>query len=233
LVELIVGALWGFSAWQALRGWQGMDAFLSPRYASLNIANLLFNLGRKMILCWLLTALAFLDLENFWLPDWLTLTGAGLGCLFNLLHFGLQWILGSPAPELLRNGLLQSQRQQIVSLAVHYLLGILAAALLVLAVRWAYWLVRRREGIGLGDAKLMALLAAWLGFPPALLCLALAAVLGALVALLVLALPKARRQTASWSATKLPLGTFLCLGGMISTLWGPKIIAAYLRWAGL
>ena len=33
--------------------------------------------------------------------------------------------------------------------------------------------------------------------------------------------------------TKLPLGTFLCVGGIVSALWGMPIIAAYLRFEGL
>jgi leader peptidase (prepilin peptidase)/N-methyltransferase len=31
---------------------------------------------------------------------------------------------------------------------------------------------------------------------------------------------------------KLPLGTFLCIGGIVSSLWGQTILAAYQRWAG-
>jgi leader peptidase (prepilin peptidase)/N-methyltransferase len=113
------------------------------------------------------------------------------------------------------------------------LLSIIAAAGLILLIRWVYWLIRRREGIGLGDAKLMALLAAWLGLPGALLAFALGVVLGALVALLLLAIPSARKPSERWAAGKLPLGTFLCMGGIVSSLWGQPIIAAYLRWADL
>lgn len=78
----------------------------------------------------------------------------------------------------------------------------------------------------------MALLAAWLGLPGALLAFALGVVLGALVALVLLAIPKSKNQSESWSLTKLPLGTFLCIGGIISSLWGQPIIAAYLHWSG-
>jgi leader peptidase (prepilin peptidase)/N-methyltransferase len=112
------------------------------------------------------------------------------------------------------------------------ILAILAAALLILLIRWIYWLIRRREGIGLGDAKLMALLAAWLGLPGALLAFGLGVVLGALVAVVLLAIPAARTSTEGWALKKLPLGTFLCAGGVVSALWGQPIIAAYLRWSG-
>ena len=33
--------------------------------------------------------------------------------------------------------------------------------------------------------------------------------------------------------TRLPLGTFLCIGGIISAFWGQPIIAGYLRFSGL
>jgi leader peptidase (prepilin peptidase)/N-methyltransferase len=111
-------------------------------------------------------------------------------------------------------------------------LAILAAASLILLIRWLYKLIRHQEGIGLGDAKLMALLAAWLGLPGALLAFALGSILGALAALVLLAAPSARTNPKSWATSKLPLGTFLCIGGIVSSLWGQPMIAAYLRWAG-
>jgi len=116
--------------------------------------------------------------------------------------------------------------------AIYLVLGILAAAALILLIRWIYWLIRRHEGIGLGDAKLMALLAAWLGLPGALLAFALGVVLGSIAALVLLAIPNAKTQSESWAATKLPLGTFLCIGGIVSSLWGQPIIAAYLHCSG-
>jgi leader peptidase (prepilin peptidase)/N-methyltransferase len=113
------------------------------------------------------------------------------------------------------------------------LLDIFIAASLILLIRWLYWLIRRREGIGLGDAKLMALLAAWLGLPGALLAFGIGVVLGALAAVVVLVVPSARRESETWAMSKLPLGTFLCIGGIVSSLWGQPILAVYLRWAGL
>jgi len=112
------------------------------------------------------------------------------------------------------------------------LFAILAAAGLILLIRWLYKLIRHREGIGLGDAKLMALLAAWLGLPGALLAFGLGVVLGALAALVMLAIPAARRTDDRWAVQKLPLGAFLCIGGIVSSLWGQPILAAYLRWSG-
>jgi leader peptidase (prepilin peptidase)/N-methyltransferase len=211
LVELAVGALWAAVAWDIL------NLIFLPDAPTVDIA-LADAIGR-MIFYWLLVALAVLDAENLWLPNWITLPGGALGFLFAVFLGPLDdswWSWGYTA-------LLSARRD---------LLGIFIAAGLILLIRWVYWSIRRREGMGLGDAKLMAMLAAWLGLPGALLAFALGAVLGALVAVVLLAVPSARRGVEGWAVSKLPLGTFLCVGGIVSSLWGQPMIAAYLRWAG-
>jgi leader peptidase (prepilin peptidase)/N-methyltransferase len=215
LVELAVGALWTITLWPMFV-W-----FLVPALPAFIFYNCLAITVGKMILYWLLVALAVLDAENLWLPDWITLTGAALGLVFHVAvaYIAIRSILGGIGP-----------REFTATLS--YLLGILAAAGIILLIRWLYWLIRRREGIGLGDAKLMALLAAWLGLPGALLAFVLGVVLGALFALSQLAIPATRNQSGRWALGKLPLGTFLCIGGIVSSLWGQTILAAYRRWAG-
>jgi leader peptidase (prepilin peptidase)/N-methyltransferase len=176
-----------------------------------------------MFLIWTLICLAVLDLEHLWLPDSVTLPGIAFGFFWWFIQ-GEQvgWALHMP-----------SEPAQDAKNAGERLMGIVVAAGLILLIRWIYWLIRRREGIGLGDAKLMALLAAWLGLPGALLAFGIGVVLGAIVALVLLAVRAARRDSESWAVTKLPLGTFLCIGGIIGSLWGRQIIASYLRWTGL
>jgi leader peptidase (prepilin peptidase)/N-methyltransferase len=205
LVELAVGALWAISAWQAYY------AFFPPEFAS-----------GMMFLIWALVGLAVLDAEHLWLPDAMTLPGIILGfCWWFIQREQVGWALHVP-----------SSPWQDAQEAGKRLFAIFAAAALILLIRWLYWLIRHREGIGLGDAKLMALLAAWLGLPGALLAFGLGVVLGALAAVVLLAIPSEPANTGSWALKKLPLGTFLCIGGIVSSLWGEPIIHAYLRWAG-
>ena len=110
------------------------------------------------------------------------------------------------------------------------LIAIAIAAALILLIRWLYWLVRHKEGLGLGDAKLIAMLAAWLGLPGALLAFFIGVVLGALLAVGMLFIPRLKSDT--WAARQLPLGTFLCIGGIVSAFRGPQIIELYSRWGG-
>ena len=128
---------------------------------------------------------------------------------------------------------------------VDTLLGIGGAALLVLLIRWVYFLVRRREGIGLGDAKLMALLAAWMGLPLALLSFGIGVILAAIAGVVILARPRSVPQASAAASTdspttpaspvqprkfaQLPLGTFLCIGGIVAHLWGQRLLALYLQ----
>lgn len=221
LVEFAVGALWAQQVWHYLSFWSLNDLLTTYYLPHLmhSPEQLVYMIGWAIFL-WLLIALAVLDAENLWLPDWLTLPGIALGLICTVLKTSRQMELSALfSPPLMPS-------------ALNYLLGILAAAALILLIRWVYWLIRRREGIGMGDAKLMALLAAWLGLPGALLAFGLGVVLGSLVAVVLLAVPSARRDAESWALSKLPLGTFLCIGGIVSSLWGQPILSAYLRWAG-
>ena len=225
LVELAVGGLWATAAWR--------DANLLFAYLqepSIFISYPLSRLVGGMVFSWLLVALAIFDAENLWLPNLITFPGIIFGLVLNMV----ETVVNLSAPWY---NFLHASTSPLVLRGVGYatiirLLEILAAAGLILLIRWVYWLIRRREGMGLGDAKLMALLGAWLGFPGALLAFGLGVVMGAGFALVLLAIPSAGKGKVNWALKKLPLGTFLCIGGIVSSLWGQPIIAAYMRWAG-
>ena len=206
LVELTVGVLWAAIAWNS------SHAFFPVEFA----------IG-MMFFVWILVGLAVLDAEFLWLPNTITYPSIVLGILW--------WFIGGEQVGWALH-MAWEPREDAKNLALR-LLGVIAAAGLVLLIRWTYWLIRRREGIGLGDAKLMAMLGAWLGLSGALLSFAIGIILGAMFALVVLAVPAARRESDTWLLSKLPLGTFLCIGGIVSALWGQPIITAYLRWVGL
>ncbi len=224
LVEAAVGVLWAGEAWTFPTNVFDPNGSQVAMYESLLTA-----LG-MMVFYWLLVALAALDAEYLWLPNWLTLPGIAGGFLLSAFSFVTAVELDSITQS--RPHLFQYLHGEQWELAWSRLVAILAAAALLLLIRWLYKLIRHREGIGLGDAKLMALLAAWLGFPGALLSFAIGVVLGALVALILLINPRKESGSSEWSLRKLPLGTFLCIGGIVSALWGQPIIAAYLHWAG-
>ena len=167
------------------------------------------------LFAWLLVALATLDAEHFWLPDRLTYPAIALGILFNFLR---SWAAVSPA-----------QPFNLLDCLASSAIAILAPAALILAISLAYWLVRRREGIGLGDAKLMAMLGVWLGIAPALETFAAAIFAAAITAILWIAFTRTRQNPGQWAQMPLPLGSFLCLAACLELffpLWLFRFCAA-------
>lgn len=193
LVELATGLLWAV-CW--LRFAPPLifinETFPTPAHS------IVLLLG-YCVLCWMLLALAILDAEFFWLPDWFTWPGIGLGIAFSIALLATSnqnetanWIIALP------------------SIAMHVIL----AAGVVLIIRLAYWLVRRQEGMGLGDAKLMAMLAAWLGLRGALESFMIAIFAACAAAFVWIAILIFKGNREDWGKTPLPLGTFLCAAAL-------------------
>jgi prepilin signal peptidase PulO-like enzyme (type II secretory pathway) len=65
-----------------------------------------------------------------------------------------------------------------------------------------------------------------------MLAFSIGCILGAVTALVLLALPSSRKDETNWALKRLPFGTFICLGAIVSVFWGEQLIALYERWAG-
>lgn len=79
-------------------------------------------------------------------------------------------------------GLVHSFRSSIVD-PPEALIGMVGGALIVVAVAFGWWLVTKRVGMGMGDAALLGLIGAWLGYGAVGPVLFLASVQGLAVAL--------------------------------------------------
>lgn len=91
------------------------------------------------------------------------------------------------------------------------LLAALGAAAVFWGIRIAYFYLRRREGLGLGDVKLIGGIAAGLGAAQT----PLAVLVAALLALGFAAAQALWRQSPLSATTALPFGSFLCLGAAL------------------
>ena len=140
----------------------------------------LFWLGAPGIavagLGWALLTLLVLDAEHFWLPDRITWPLAAAGLVF----------AAPPLPD------------RIAGLIAGYA----SLTLIALAYRWR----TGRDGLGGGDAKLLAAIGAWLGWQPLPWVVLAAALLG-----LVVVLANWCRGQLPTATTRLPLGTLLAL----------------------
>jgi leader peptidase (prepilin peptidase)/N-methyltransferase len=88
-------------------------------------------------------------------------------------------------------------------------------------VRWGYRALRKRDGLGLGDVKMLAMIAAFLGFWPAMLTLFVGVLLASVYGTALLLRGRAN------ALTRLPLGSFLGIAGLASAVVGQRIFAWY------
>ena len=143
----------------------------------------------------LMLVLALIDYDHMILPDRITLPGVAVGVASQLVAplAGL-W----PA-----------------------VIGAALGAGILLAV-WGLWLlVRREEGMGLGDVKMLALVGAFLGWPGVLVTLFFGALSGSIVGIALM------RRGSVDMRSKLPFGVFLALGGLVALFFGDALVAWY------
>ena len=149
-------------------------------------------MAASCLLGWTLLALAFTDIRSFLLPDFLTLPLIGAGLL----------VTEALDP----------------STTLSHILGAAIGFLAIVTIRWAYWVLRGREGIGLGDAKLMAAAGAWVsweGLPSVLLVATLGGLAGALL--------RHYRKATIRATDRVAFGAFLCVGIWLVWLYGPLV----------
>jgi leader peptidase (prepilin peptidase)/N-methyltransferase len=143
-----------------------------------------------------LIVLAFIDYDHKLLPDAVVLPTAALGLLYALVREDMTFLQA--------------------------LLGAAVGAGFLLLVFGVYYLVRKKEGLGMGDVTMMVMVGAYLGWGKTLLTLILASFAGAIVGGIILVARKKDLQYA------LPFGTFLAPAAYVALVWGDRIIAAYL-----
>ena len=183
------------------------------------------------ILGFLLIGLAVMDWQTMVLPDAFTLTGIAVA-LFLICTQAIFLAPNEDQVRLTRNHIQLTSPGGVVdsgnlfftgpeNLIFSRLAAICGTALLLLMIRWLYRAIRRREGMGLGDVKLLAMIAAFLGFWPAVLALFFGVLIASLYGVYLLASGRAS------SSSKLAFGSFLALGGLAAAQFGNRLIEMY------
>ena len=184
------------------------------------------------ILGFLLIGLMVMDWQTQRLPDAFTLTGIAIGFLLTCMQaFFLapgqgdikidtthQLRMSSPGSFASQGNVFMTGTEAMIWGRI---LAICGAALLLFTISAIYKALRKRDGMGVGDIKLLAMIAAFLGFGESLFALFIGVVTAAVYGIILLA----RRRAGS--QTRLPFGSFLCAGGLFAALRGPELIAWY------
>lgn len=168
------------------------------------------------VLSALLVVLTITDVRDRILPDEVNFFGLGAGLLFSLISKPVDgtalWLANRwfefPPPD------------QALSLADGFL-GALAGSGLLWLVAEGYFRLRGREGMGLGDVKMMAAVGAFFGLKRTMMTVLAGSLLGSVIGIILISLTKKGRDY------ELPFGTFLGAGALLVLFFGTPALQWY------
>jgi leader peptidase (prepilin peptidase) / N-methyltransferase len=155
------------------------------------------------VFCALIIGLVFSDLEERILPDEFTLGGIALGLLFAFV---------APFQAMFLSLFLPHWNHRWLSLVEAVVSGAVPA-LLMWGLGALYLKIRHKEGLGLGDVKMVAMIGAFLGLQGAIATVMVGSLLGSLIGLAYIYL--ARKDPGTY---ELPFGSFLGAGAIVVAL---------------
>lgn len=148
---------------------------------------------------------SFIDFEFLIIPDSINVVGIIVALLFSafypaIMHSEIWW-----------RGLLRSLAGILISGGSLYIIAVSATALL------------KKEAMGMGDVKLLAMIGAFIGWKWALFTIFTSSFIGTIAGLTMISLKKVGFKG------QIPFGPYLSMGAVISLIWGQKIINWYLN----
>jgi leader peptidase (prepilin peptidase)/N-methyltransferase len=155
----------------------------------------------------LLIAISFIDLEFTIIPNKIVYLGLPIGLLLAISA-----------------GVLQKDANLILSRVLGAVIG--AGITILIAVVGSA--VFRKEAMGGGDVKLMAMIGIYLGWWPHIpITLVVASLFGSIVGVGLILVRKKKMESA------IPFGPFLAVGALLSLLYGENVWAWYRNLTGL
>jgi len=227
LIELATGLWFCYATSQLWLAFHPLTEEMNPSSTSIVIGAI-----GVAVLGFLLIGLMVMDWQTMILPDSFTLGGIAIALFLvctQALFLGpnedevvltkhhIQ--LTSPGGVVDRGNLFFTGPESLIFGRIAAVCG---AALLLLLIRWLYKAIRHRDGMGLGDVKLLAMIAAFLGFWPAILSLFLGTLAAATYGVILLARGRAG------ATSRLAFGSFLSIGGLVSALFGNRLMDMYI-----
>jgi leader peptidase (prepilin peptidase) / N-methyltransferase len=151
-----------------------------------------FGITLKFLIFFIFTAvlilIAFIDLDHQIIPDVLTLPGIPVFFLLAIFVVGIPWL--------------------------EALIGLLIGGGVLFAIAFVYELLTKREGMGGGDIKLLAMIGGFLGWKSLIFILLFSSFAGAIVGVTVMIIKKQDMKYA------VPFGPFLAAAAVACIFWG-------------
>ena len=151
--------------------------------------------GAYFLFCAALIVIIFIDIHHQIIPDVISLPGIILGFLFSFINPSVTW---------------QSS-----------LIGLLLGGGVLYAIAFFYSLLRKQDGMGGGDIKLLAMIGAWLGWQSLPFVILVSSASGSVIGLIAM---KSQKKGGS---TRIPFGPFLSCGALLYTFYSEKILYFY------
>ena len=142
-----------------------------------------------------LIVVTFIDLRYMIIPDVISLPGIVLGFASSFIRPEIGWL--------------------------DSLVGIGLGGGVLFAVVYGYRAIFKRDGMGLGDVKLLAMIGAFLGWHSVFFALLFGSLVGSLVGVSMMIV-----KGKGWKYA-IPFGPFLALGAVVYLFSGPEIIGWY------
>ena len=147
-----------------------------------------------------LIVITVIDLYHQIIPDVISLPGIGVGLVASLM-----------IPQITLS---------------NSLMGILLGSGSLFLVSAYYEWLRKKEGMGLGDAKLLAMIGAFLGWKAVILTILIGSLIGSIIGIMVMVLKGKDFKYA------IPFGPFLSVGAVIALFYQNEIVLWYLPYKG-
>jgi leader peptidase (prepilin peptidase)/N-methyltransferase len=156
------------------------------------------------VFCSSLIVISFIDLDFQIIPDVITLPGIPIGIIFG------SFLLLNPFMRNLSLGIKSSLIGAFIGFGLFYLVAVIGLRIF------------KKEAMGGGDIKLMAMVGGFLGWKGVILTTFLGSLSGAIVGVLVILFKGKER------GSRIPFGPFLALGSVITLFYGQEIFYWYL-----
>lgn len=150
-----------------------------------------------------LIVITFIDIDHYIIPDVISIPMLAIGLVASI--FSKKLGLAVPLKSAL--------------------IGSASGAAVILLIAGLYYVIKKKEGMGMGDTKLLAMLGAFLGVKSIFFIIFVGSLLGAVYAIPYMLISKKGRDQM------IPFGPFLCSSAVIYLFYGEQIIMAYLRLA--
>jgi leader peptidase (prepilin peptidase)/N-methyltransferase len=101
------------------------------------------------------------------------------------------------------------------------LIGMVLGGGVLLAVIYGYYFITKKQGMGGGDVKLLAMIGVFIGWQGVLFTIFAASLIGSVIGVTWVYINRKDMKAA------IPFGPFLSIGALIYILWGPPLINWY------